>query len=117
MKTLRDYEQLIRDCVKKISDKDPNWDFTVKSIAKDKVSIRWTYLDYCEEKDNCFYLILRDYDEEDQEHFLVARTPYDQLIDGEMVTDREDKKSWQVSYESGIRYMISAIADYAHSRY
>lgn len=117
MKTLRDYEQLIRDCVRKISDNDHNWNFSVKSFAKDKVSIRWTYLDYCHEKNNCFFLILKDYDEEDQEYFLVARTPYDQMIDGELVTDREDKKSWQVSFENGIKYAINQIADYAHSRY
>lgn len=117
MKNFRDYQQLIRDCVKKISDEDPNWNFSVKSIAKDRVRIRWTYLDYCQEKENCFYLAFNHYDEFDQEHLLVSRTPQDEMISGHLVTDRDYRRSWQITYENGIKYAIEEIADYAHNVY
>lgn len=118
MITLRNYEQLIRDCVKEISDNDPNWDFVVKSFAKDRVRIRWTYLDYCGEKNNCFFLHLREYDEEFNDYFITSRTPDDSMIDGHIVTTIIDtKKSWQESFENAIKSAIDEIADYAHSRY
>lgn len=53
---LRNYADLIRQLVADENEKDPNWKWSVKSIGKDKVRIRWGYLDYLEEKDNCFIL-------------------------------------------------------------
>ena len=55
---LRNYKDLIRELVAKENDKDKNWRWSVKSISKNRVRIRWGYLDYLEEKENCFQIEL-----------------------------------------------------------
>lgn len=117
MKNFRDYENLIRETVKKISDRDPNWNFSVKSLSKDRVRIRWTYLDYLEETENCFIMKLKDEDKEFNDIFLSVRTPQDDMITGHIISDSDNKRFWQESYENGIVSAIYEIADYAHSRY
>lgn len=115
MKTFRDYEDLIRNKVKEINDKDPNWKWTIKSFGKNKVCIRWSYLDYCEEKDNCFMLRLMDPDDFN-EQFLTARTPQDEMIEGYFLHEQVEY-GWEYTYENGIIAAIEQIAYYAHSRY
>ena len=56
---LRNYKDLIRELVAKENEKDKNWRWSVKSITKTRVRIRWGYLDYLEEKENCFIIDLR----------------------------------------------------------
>lgn len=116
MKNFRDYESLIRKYVNDIDNRDPNWTFTVKSFGKHRIRIRWSYLDYCGEKDNCFILRLRDPDDEFEDSFLTVRTPDDQLIEGYFVSDNR-RGSWQSSWESGLLAAIEELASYAHSRY
>lgn len=116
MKTLRDYEELIRAEVSKIDKADPNWTFTVKSFAKDRVRIRWSYLDYLQEKNNCFILQLIPSDDGD-DYTLTSRTPDDEMIDGYIVNDGKNLKLYQDSFENGIGKCIRALAYYAHSRY
>lgn len=118
MKTLRDYEKIIRLTVKKINDEDPNWDFSVKDITDYRVWINWTYLDYCEEKDNCFFLYLHNPIDEKDDPFLTCRTPQDEMIDGYFVEENHDTgHSWVDTYEHALLAAIYEIADYAHSRY
>lgn len=120
MKTLKDYENLIRSTVKEIDAKDPNWKWSVHSFAKDRVRIRWGYLDYCGEKNNCFELTISDdYDDNDYpgERWLNIKLPDGTRITGEFVNDADKKHSWQVSWESGIKSLLSEMAYYAHSRY
>ena len=50
----RNYSDLIRKCVAEENEKDKNWKWSVRSIGKNKVRICWGYLDYLEEKNNCF---------------------------------------------------------------
>lgn len=57
---LRNYADLIRQLVKKEDEKDPNWKWSVKSIGKNKVRIRWGYLDFLGEKENCFIIEMQE---------------------------------------------------------
>ena len=49
---LRNYKDYIRELVSEQDKKDTNWRWSVKSIGKSLVRIRWGYLDYLEEKEN-----------------------------------------------------------------
>ena len=114
---LRNYADLIRQLVKEEDRKDPNWKWSVKSISKNKVRIRWGYLDYLEEKENCFIIDL-DSSIPDME-WLHARKPDGDIIECYMVV--EGKPNPQVGAEqtipSGLRDAIWEIAYIAHSRY
>lgn len=114
MKTLRDYEELIRTEVIKVNVEDPNWIWSVKSFAKNRVRIRWGYLDYLQEKDNCFTLDLVPYEED---YTVISHTPEGEMIDGYIVVESENRKPWQETFENSIVRSIKAIANYAHSRY
>ena len=46
----RNYADLIRKVVAEVNERDPIWKWSVHSISKRKVMIRWGYLDYLEEK-------------------------------------------------------------------
>lgn len=117
MKTLRDHEELIRAKVEEINKADKNWTFTVKSFAKDRVRIRWSYLDYLQEKDNCFTLQLEASKSEPQDYFITSRSPEGLVIVDYAIGDTEVLKYYQDSFENAIIWSIKRIADYAHSRY
>lgn len=117
MKNFKDYENMIRSLVNEINEKDPNWDWSIQLFDDYLVRINWTYLDYCEEKDNCFTLRLTDpIDKEDNDSFITARTPNDGMIEGYFATEEPDY-GWQSSWETVLRAAIEEIAYYAHSRY
>jgi len=118
MKTFREYEELIRTRVAQENDKDPNWNWSVHSFGKDLVRIRWGYLDYCQEKNNCFLFRLLSVPESEgyEEHYVTTRTPHDEMIYGEFVTENPGY-AWQTTYEKGIKIALEALFDYAHSRY
>lgn len=115
MKTLRDYEQLIREQVAKISEAHPFWNFTVRAFSKDRVKIRWSYLDYCKERDNCFFLKL-SYLPEDNEYFLRCQTPQGEFIDGDLIQE-DDTTDTDITFERAIKHLIYIISDYAYERY
>lgn len=116
MVDFRNYKDLIRAEVAAMNDRDKNWKWSVKSISQKKVSIRWGYLDYLEEKQNCFILKL--------EHFagdvIWACLPngleiYDCCY---MVAEKPNPRiGAEMKVESGIRCALDAIEHYAHSRY
>ena len=114
---LRNYKDLIRELVAKENDKDKNWRWSVKSISKNRVRIRWGYLDYLEEKENCF-LIELDSSIESME-WLHARRPDGEIIECYLVV--EGKPNPQVGAEqtiqSGLRDAIWESAYTAHSCY
>lgn len=113
MKNLRNYEEIIRSLVERINGEDNNWTFTVKSFAKDRVRIRWSYLDYCGEKDNCFSIQLTN---GDGEYTLYAYTPDNAPITAYDIVE-SDPKFYQYTFEQAIESAIKNIAYYAHSRY
>lgn len=118
---LRNYADLIRQLIAKEDDRDPNWKWSVKSIGKTKVRIRWGYLDYLEEKDNCFILEMHN----DTNGFgfgdwLWAKTPSGDLIECHLVVEGRPnpnlgaEENIKPALEEAIRYDI---AWYAHNRY
>lgn len=116
--TLKDYMNLIREQVKKISDADENWGWICDlGDSPDIVYIRWEYLDYLREDHNYFILDLR-YDEEENDYFLTCRTPHGQYINGYLLPPNPKKKAvWHDDIEQSIINVIRDIADYAHYRY
>jgi len=116
MKNFRDYEDLIRNKVKEINEKDSNWTWSIKSFGSYLVSIQWSYLDYCEEKDNCFSLRLMDALDMDDDSFITARTPQDNMIEGYFATEVLEH-SWQSSWENVLNAALEEIAYFAHTRY
>lgn len=117
---LRDYEDLIRAEVQKQNKKDKNWKWSVKSIGKDKVSIRWSYLDYLEKKNNCFFLVMEnDLEGSGIGNWLWARSPRGGIVECYMVAEGKPNPNIgaEQTIESGIKCAIEDIAYFAHSRY
>ena len=114
---LRNYKDYIRELVAEENRKDKNWRWSVKSIGKSLVRIRWGYLDYLEEKENCFLIDL-DSSIESMD-WLHARRPDGGIIECYMVV--EGTPNPQVCAEqnikSGLRDAVWEIADMAHNCY
>ncbi len=115
MLDLRNYKDLIRELVAKENEKDKNWRWSVKSIGKRLARIRWGYLDYLEETENCFLLTL----DEVAGDWLYAKRPHGGIIECYLVV--EGKPNPQLGAEqnikSGIRCAIEEIAYTAHHSY
>lgn len=112
---LRNYKDYIRELVAKENEKDANWRWSVKSISKSRVRIRWGYLDYLEEKNNCFLLTT----DEGAGDWLWAKGPDGELLECYLVV--EGKPNPRIGAEqnikSGLKDAIWEIAYTAHSRY
>lgn len=120
MLDLRNYKELIRELVAKENSKDPNWKWSVKSISKTKVLIRWGYLDYMEEKNNCFVLELEnDVDGTGIGDWIHTRRPDGEIIEAYLVVEGKPnpKLGAEQNIRSGLRDAIEEIAYIAHSRY
>lgn len=117
---LRNYDKLIRELVAKENKKDPNWKWSIKYLGKTKVHIRWGYLDYLEEKNNCFFLVM---DNEPKDtgigDWLWARSPKGGIIECWMVAEGKPNPSIgaECNTKSAIRAAIEEIAYAAHNRY
>ncbi len=112
----RNYSDLIRKCVAEENEKDKNWKWSVRSIGKNKVRIRWGYLDYLEEKNNCFSITANGYSDDDfVSNDIVYRHPSGGMISftsfGKMPGNTAE------TIEEAIEQAIRGIARYAHSRY
>lgn len=118
MMNFKEHETLIRDEVKKIDAEDPNWKWSVKGVGKNKVSIRWGYLDYLEESNNCFYMKLKhEESDEDNEMTLTTEYPDNTFMNVHIVVEGRALYGWQENFENAIRAAINEIADTAMSRY
>lgn len=116
MLDLRNYSELIRSTVAEANERDANWKWSVKSISKNKVRIRWGYLDYLEEKQNCFIITL-DCDEEAGD-WIWACLPDGDRIECYMVAEEPNRNiGAEQTVEGGIKDAIREIEYYAHSRY
>ena len=117
---LREYADLIREEVRKANDRDKNWKWSIKSIGKKIVRIRWGYLDYMEEKDSAFIL---EMDNEDADgnggDWLWAKTPDRDHIQCWMVVEGVPNRNIgaECNIKNAIRWAIEEIEYYAHSRY
>jgi len=113
MKTFKDYETLIRECVSEINEQDPDYNWSVRSIDEYRVCIYWSYLKW--ERNDCFLLRLAppiDFGE----YFITCRDPHDNMIEGHFVSD-EVAWSLQESWEDAIIRSICELASYAHDVY
>lgn len=117
---LRKYKDLILEAVAKVDKKDPNWKWSVKYIGKTKVHIRWSYLDYCESNNNCFFLVMEnEMKGTGTGDWLWARSPNGGIIEAYLVVESKPnpKLGAEQTIKSAIRSAIEEIAYNAHSRY
>ncbi len=117
---LRNYENLIREKVAELNDKDPNWKWSIKYLGKSKVHIRWGYLDYLEEKNNCFFLVMEnELEGTGTGDWLWARSPYGGIIECYLVVEGKPNPNIgaECNIKSAIRAAIEEIAYVAHNRY
>lgn len=114
----RNYADLIRKLVKEADKKDPNWKWSVKSIGKNKVRIRWGYLDYLEAKENCFSIKM-DPDNTEDDQWMLAHLPDGSIIEVFLVVEGKPNPNLgaEQSIQAGIEDAIWEITHYAHSRY
>lgn len=108
MLDLRQFRFNLEKLVKEVNDRDSNWKWRIKSVTKNKVAIRWEYLDYCGETNPCFFI---KGDENDE--FITITDKDDKMIDGWFYNG----KFKDGSVESVIRWAVEGIEEYAHSRY
>ena len=113
----REYKDLIRKAVKTVSENDKNWKWTVRSISKYKVMIRWEYLDYCEEEypKNCFSLSVDYPDDKHLGDCVTYNRPDGNWIS--FVSTGPNRWDDARTVEEAIVTAIKRIAGYAHSRY
>ena len=117
---LRKYKDLIREAVAKVDKKDPNWKWSVKYIGKTKAHIRWSYLDYLESNNNCFFLVMENEEKDTGAgDWLWARSPNGGIIETYLVVEGKPnpKLGAEQNIKSAIRDAIDEIAYVAHSRY
>ena len=116
MVDLREYTELIHQLVAEEEARDKNWAWSVASITERHVKIRWGYLDYLEERNNCFHL-LAEIDSISGD-WIWVRTPNVNIIECFMVAEKPNPRiGAQQTIKGGIRDAIREIAHYAHSRY
>ena len=113
----RNYADLIRKAVKEANERDPNWKWSVHSLTKRKVLIRWGYLDYLEEQHlrNCFSITIDYPKDEELWNTIAYRLPEGNFLG---FCDFGDK-SWNThsTIEQAILAAISRLVNYAHIRY
>lgn len=117
---LREYEDLIREEVQKVNERDNNWKWSVKSVGKKRVRIRWGYLVYMEEKDDAFILEIDcDLKNEGIGDWLWAKQPDGDHIECYMVVEGapNPRIGAECNIKTGIRWAIEEIEHFAHSRY
>lgn len=114
---LRNYKDYIRGLVAEENKKDKNWRWSVKSIGKSRIRIRWGYLDYLEEENNCFIIDL-DSSITDME-WLHACWPDGDIIECYMVVEGKPnpKVGAEQTIQSGLQDAVWEISYIAHSRY
>lgn len=109
---LREYKDLIKECVSTENAEDENWKWSVKSIGKTVVHIRWGYLDYLEEKET-FSITSETYG--DLDDTIIWRHPHGDMISFASIGNRPGDNAANVT--EAIKMAIKGIAGYAHSRY
>ena len=114
--SLKDYEPLVRELIKKEDERDENWKWSLKYLGKRTMRIRWGYLDYLHEKDNSFIITL---DRICSNECLFAMTPHKKVIECFFIVDGKSNPEFgaEQTIESGLRDAVFEISHYAHSRY
>ncbi len=112
---LRNYKDYIRELVAEENRKDENWSWSVKSIGKSLVRIRWGYLDYMEEESNCFLLSI----DKKADNCLYAARPDGELIECYLVAEGKPTPHLgaEQTIKSGLADAIGEIAYTARNCY
>ena len=115
----RQHKEMVRDLVREENDRDKNWKWSVHSITKSRILIRWSYLSYCGETfpNNCFGIFADRNSNGDgtYDDCIIQRRP-----DGKMIyigDIGDDRWHSYKNVESAITNAIRGVAEYAHSRY
>lgn len=121
------YADVIRAAVKKETLNDPNWSWSVRSISKDTVRIRWGYLKEMNGDNDSFILKLKPYFMVDFDNpvsqMLEALHPQnigDRIIYDfvtEKTVDENSATCIETPVAKGIERMIHRIAVHAHNCY
>ena len=116
---LRKYRDIIKDAVAKLRAGDKNWGWRIKSLTKDKLLIRWGYLDYIGQKGDFGVKLRVDDLDGDADVSLIGSmdTEYNDLC--ESLYCWVGDKHWHDARDigEGLRMVISEIGYQAHSRY
>ena len=118
---LRDYKSVIREAVKLESERDPNWNWKVKTINKTEIRIGWGYLDFlCDGKRNEYFSVKLFEDELDgkPDLSLAGFYPDDSTMRDSLYVWIGDKH-WHdaKSLKDGLRMIINGIANRAHNTF
>ena len=117
---LREYEDLIREEVEKVNKRDKNWKWSVKSVGKKRVRIRWGYLVDMGEKEDAFILEMQNEDPASGiGDWLWAKQPDGDHIECYLVVEGtpNPRVGAECNIKNGIRWAIDEIEYFAHSRY
>lgn len=122
---LKKYSKVIREAVKEENDRDKNWRWSVKSIGKNLVRIRWEYLSEVNGKNDSFLIRLYPETVNNFEYpvsqVLSARHPDESEIVFDFVTEGEpdpnDILNVDTNIETALKRMIHRIAVLAHNCY
>lgn len=112
---LRNYKDYIYELVAKENEKDKNWRWSVKSVGKSLARIRWGYLDYLEETENCFLLTI----DEGAGDWLYAKRPHGGIIECYLVVEGAPNPQLgaEQNIKTGLQCAIEEIAYTAHHFY
>lgn len=122
---LKNYSDIIRKAVKAESENDKNWKWSVKSISKDLIKIRWGYLAEMNGENDSFIIRLypehvNDF-EEPVTQVLSGRHPNEEEIIFDFVTEDEPDPDDYLNIDTNIKEalprLIHRIAVYAHNCY
>lgn len=116
---LRNYKQLLKELVAAENKSDKNWKWKLKSVSQKKALIWWEYLNYCGSENECFVLTL-DMDEGEEEGWIFAHDPDNEIIDCHMVTEiwpSAKRIGALCEMKSGLKFAFEDITYHAHSRY
>ena len=109
------HSDYIRELVAEQDAKDANWKWSVEGIGLHHILIRWGYLDYLDESENCFRVEL---DADEISYWILTRKPYGDLISTYLVAEQPNPRvGAEQTIQAGLRDAIAGIAYLAHSQY
>ena len=110
---LREHKDLIHSLVAEADKNDKNWEWSVESIDKMKVCIRWGYLEYGEQP-NPFFVI--ELENTGDGCWIYARDENGDQLTSDIVEDK-DLPCLNTPIDEAIRLMFRVIVNTAHNCY
>lgn len=113
MYNLREHKGLIRRLVSEANKNDANWHWSLKALSKTKVSIFWSYLEYCGQKEPYFSIVLENTGDG---CWITAKNEHGETMNSEIVEDKE-LPYLNTPLAEAITMMVHAIRNTAHACY